>query len=234
MAIHNRESFLNNLAQRLGREVVVEGVKRPDWVHKPQLRVFKDYTREQLIAELEKQCADIHTQFKRTTKDKLHQTLNEVLSTYEAKSIVYAPDERNEHYNLNQYFHGLIKQGIDAYEWDLSDKEQNRKKVEQAHVGLTFSDITLAESGTVTLFNDKNNARTISLLPEKYIAIIQEETLVPRMTQATERLHQEEEKTGRVPSCVSFVTGPSNSADIEMNLIVGVHGPIHVTYIVVD
>ena len=105
---------------------------------------------------------------------------------------------------------------------------------EQADIGITFSDITLAESGTVTLFNDKDNGRSISLLPRVHIAIIPKSTIVPRMTQAVKQIHDANQRGQEVSSCVSFISGPSNSADIEMNLIVGVHGPVEATYIVVD
>src|SRR5699024_8176939 len=113
----------------------------------------------------------------------------------------------------------------ECHVWDPKKGKENQVIAERADIGITFSDITLAESATVTLFNDTNNGRSISLLPKTYIAIIPKSTVVPRITQATQKIHEANQHGQDVSSCVSFVSGPSNSADIEMNLIVGVHGP---------
>jgi L-lactate dehydrogenase complex protein LldG len=51
------------------------------------------------------------------------------------------------------------------------------------------------------------------------------------MTQAARVMRK---KGDGISSCVNFITGPSNSAVIEMNLVVGVHGPVHAAYIVIE
>jgi len=234
MAIQNRESFLDNLAKNLGRPRREEGVERPEWSVAPQNDVLDGYSQDELVDVLAKQCESIHTNFKQTDSAGLAQTIQETMEAYGVKSVIAADDERNGVYGLDNFYKGIQEEGINVHVWDPDIGKENQAIAEQADVGITFSDITLAESATVTLFNNKGNGRSISLLPQTYIAIIPKSTLVPRLTQATKKIHEANEQGRDVSSCVSFISGPSNSADIEMNLIVGVHGPVKATYIVVD
>ncbi|CDQ41126.1 MULTISPECIES: LutC/YkgG family protein [Virgibacillus] len=233
MAIHNRDTFLSNLAANLGRPRRMDGVERPTYSVQPQYDVLNGYSTDDLISVLQEQCNVIHTDFIHTNRDGLSNVLMDTIARYEGKSIIASNDKRNQVYGLDDIY-SRLDQELDVHIWDHSLGEANQRIAEQADVGISFSDITLAESATVTLLNNKDNGRSISLLPKTYIAIIPKDTLVPRMTQAAKQLHEADAQGVDVPSCVSFVSGPSNSADIEMNLIVGVHGPIKATYIVVD
>ncbi len=75
--------------------------------------------------------------------------------------------------------------------------------VAAADVGLTTADYLVAESGTLVLRAD-GRARSVSLLPP---------------------VHVDLRAAGARDSCVTLVTGPSRTADIEKKLVVGVHGP---------
>lgn len=233
MPIHNRDKFLSNLAANLGRPRKTAGVERPEYSVQPQYEVLKGASQDELINVLEKHCEVIHTDFVRTSKQELPHVVRQTIERYEAKSIIASNDRRNAEYGMDQAYDQFAEE-LDMHIWDASIGKENQVIAEKADVGISFSDMTLAESGTVTLKNDKDNGRSISLMPKSYIAIIPKETLVPRMTQAAKQIHDDHMNGIQTPSSVCFVTGPSNSADIEMNLIVGVHGPVNVTYIVVD
>lgn len=235
MAIKNRDAFLNNLAANLGRPRRTEGVQRPEWGYNPQSEVLKGYSKDDLVTVLKEQCEAIHTNYKQTNLAGLKETLRQTIQDY-GQSIVVSNDQRNETYGIPDLLSEMEENDnlVEVHVWDAEKGKENQEFAERADIGMTFSDITLAESATVTLFNDKDNGRSISLLPQTYIAIIPKSTLVPRMTQAAQQIHEANQKGQEIASCVSFISGPSNSADIEMNLIVGVHGPVKATYILVD
>ncbi|WP_407271208.1 lactate utilization protein C [Radiobacillus sp. PE A8.2] len=232
--IKNRDAFLQNIASQLGRERKTTGVTRPTWKHQVQWSVLANHTQDQLVDVLEEQCKSIHTSFIRTNASELSDSLLAVIKEYGGKSVMISDDSRFQSASLHESFVSWENQDIAVHRWDHQKSEDSIRIAEQADVGITYSDITLSESGTVVLFSDQGKGRSVSLLPATYIAIIAKSTIVPRMSQATREIHQRVKDGESISSCVNFITGPSNSADIEMNLVVGVHGPIKATYILVE
>lgn len=232
--IQNREAFLNQIAARLGRPRISQPVGRPNWKFRPQDEVLRNTSQDELLEVLKEQCKKIHTTIYSTDLQELPVILNDVVTGYGGGPVITWKDERFSQWGLDP----LIKtdwpsREMDVYEWDHTRGPENIAKAEKANVAITISEITLAESGTVVLFSDENKGRTVSFLPKTYIALIPKSTLVPRMTQAAQKMREIYEKTGCVASCINFITGPSNSADIELNLVVGVHGPVKASYIVI-
>lgn len=232
--IQNRDAFLGKLANRLGRDRRTQ-VEKPIWSNRPQFDVFNGLSQDELVEKLTEHCKKIHTNVVETTIDHLSESLAEAIDDFGGGSIVTWNDQRFEQFGLSNFIAAdLPKKEMDVHIWDTSIGKENLKIAERANIGITFSDITLAESGTVVLLSDNGKGRSVSLLPATYIAIIPKSTIVPRMTQATMIIQERIDSGELVPSCVNFISGPSNSADIEMNLIVGVHGPIQATYIIVN
>ncbi|MFY0517941.1 LutC/YkgG family protein [Lysinibacillus sp. UGB7] len=232
--IQNRDTFLNKIASQLGRAPQKQ-IDPPTWHYQPQDRILKGATKDKLVAVLQKQCQNIHTNIVITKTANLSDALQTVVENYGGRSVVTWKDDRFYEYGLSNLMNEQWPQAnIDLYVWDYEQPEENIRQAEQANIGITISEITLAESGTAVLFSDKDKGRSVSFLPEKSIILIPKSTIVPRMTQAARSIRQKIQSGEKLASCVNFITGPSNSADIEMILIVGVHGPIKATYIVIE
>ncbi len=85
--------------------------------------------------------------------------------------------------------------------------------------GLTGAIAGIAKTGSVVLIGGPGRPLTASLLPELHIAILSEEDIVDDLNQVLSRGEVKE-----APATI-IITGPSRTADIEMALTIGVHGP---------
>ncbi|MGM9967986.1 MAG: lactate utilization protein C [Rummeliibacillus sp.] len=231
--IQNREEFLTTIGQSLGRPVNTTKKPERNWKYAPQKKGYEGLTNDELLAILEVQCKNIHTDVIKTTASQLPQILDQVVENYNGGSISMWQDPRFEQYQLqNLYNDQWIEKGYDVHLWKEELAEQNIQNAEKANIGITFAENVLAESGTVVLYSNQHHGKSVGLLPTNFVAIVKKSTIVPRMTQVSEALTKRVENGEVLPSAIDFVSGPSNSADIEMKLVVGVHGPIHATYIV--
>jgi L-lactate dehydrogenase complex protein LldG len=102
--------------------------------------------------------------------------------------------------------------------------------LESIRVGITGVDAAFATTGTLALVTEKGQGRIASLLPSVHIALLRRDCLYPTM-EAWLKHEGAAALTGS--RSVAFVTGPSRTSDIEMQTILGVHGPreIHVLII---
>lgn len=94
-----------------------------------------------------------------------------------------------------------------------------------ADIGITGVDFAIAETGTLVLLSGPKQPRLTSLLPPVHISILEREKIVANIHVLFERLGEFYESYDKLCSCISFITGPSRTADIELNLTLGVHGP---------
>jgi L-lactate dehydrogenase complex protein LldG len=96
-----------------------------------------------------------------------------------------------------------------------------------AHVdlGLTFAQAALLDSGSLVLVAGPGRERSVSLLPPAHVCLVARNALLPDVSALPALLLRHADASGRLPSCLNLVTGPSSTADIELVLVRGVHGP---------
>lgn len=119
---------------------------------------------------------------------------------------------------------------------DVAARESHRDTAASAEVGVTGVDWALAETGTLVLVSGRGRPRSTSLLPATHVAIFGRDRLIESLEQVgvmLEALHTDPARS-MSGAVINFVTGPSRTADIELTLTRGVHGPKDVHAIFVE
>jgi L-lactate dehydrogenase complex protein LldG len=132
----------------------------------------------------------------------------------------------------------LAAEGLAADVVSTADGDAERQRIRAASalagLGLTGVDLAVAETGTLVLRSGAGRPRSTSLLPPCHVAVFDRTALVESLEQVGVMLEAwhavDEERWGAM---INFITGPSRTADIELTLTRGVHGPkeVHAVFV---
>lgn len=100
----------------------------------------------------------------------------------------------------------------------------------RAGMGVTGAAAAIAETGSLVLRHGPGRGRLASLLPPVHVAILRADQVHPTLESFLETSRADPLASA---SALTLVTGPSRTADIEMTLTIGVHGPKEVAVYVV-
>jgi L-lactate dehydrogenase complex protein LldG len=124
--------------------------------------------------------------------------------------------------------------GIDIIQPEMHDefREETVETIRDAQVGLTGVDAAAAATGTLIVSTGPGKGRIPTVLAPVHIAVITIDQLLPRVEDWVARERANGLPTIREHGNVCFITGVSQTGDVEMIMVRGVHGPGKVQVIV--
>ena len=99
-------------------------------------------------------------------------------------------------------------------------------------VSITGCECLVARTGSIVMSSAQHSGRNTSVYAPVHICIAATSQVVYDVKDALQMA--KEKYRDKIPSLITFATGPSRTADIEKTLVVGVHGPKEVYVFLVE
>lgn len=205
----SRQQILDRVRQALKRPS-----PEPHWLHEPRSEgaVFPLPAPEDepaLRERFQREFANIQGEYHEATSlEEARNFLQQWLNTQEITSAL-AFEEKLRPVLSDIGLVRWVEVNGDRTGWDAVD------------VGFTTAESLIAESGTIAV-SSGSSGRAISVLPPIHFVIATADQLVPDLETSMQRLRQ---RYPVLPSSISWISGPSRTADIEKILVLGAHGP---------
>lgn len=166
-------------------------------------------------------------------------------STVKSSPVTVAPSRCLREIGLEE---ALSAKGLEVVQTGLTDfppgsrpeemefREKVRRALSCAECGITGASAIIAEHGSIAIMENEGNARAVSNLATHHLAVAGIDQIVTDTAEAV-ALCRAASIFGPgpdIPRYLSFITGPSSTADVEGFLVKGMHGPPQVTVILLD
>ena len=185
-----------------------------------------------LIQRFQRELEAVGGEVVRTPASQMPSALGRLLGTTGCSQVLLAWPE-GKHLQGRASLEAALRRLTAAKVFQAARARETCTTLEQAEhtTGLTPAVAALADSGTIVIESGAHGALDASLLPSTHIAVLDARDVYPTFADWAGR-------GGRSllleRSSVALVTGPSRTADIEMTLTVGVHGPRRLVVVVCE
>lgn len=194
----------------LGRTSALTAAPIPPAIDEPTVRlVHSDVGLPELLAGV---AARNNMQVSVVHPEELLEGILQFLKANQVKSIGLTQGPLIRQLNL---LAELRQAGFNARPWD----ELTLDDAYALDCGLTDVWAAVAEVGGLVMRSSAEHGRALSLIPPLHIAIVEPKNIVPDLVDLFQMIPRDQNDR------MVIITGPSKTADIEMNLVTGVHGP---------
>jgi len=119
---------------------------------------------------------------------------------------------------------------------ETSQRANLRQQVIDSYIGVTSADFCMADTATLVMRTRPGQARSVSLVPSIHIAVIRLDQIIADLKELYALMIGDMEiKKEGLTNCMTFISGPSKTADVEATMVHGAHGPREVyVYVIAD
>jgi len=115
-----------------------------------------------------------------------------------------------------------VSRALAAIEWPSGFEVEHRAAVREDETSVTPCFAAVAESGGIVTLSGPGTPSTLNFVPDNHIVIVRAAQVVRHFEDAWAQWRA----SGRpIPRTINIISGPSRTADIEMTIQLGAHGP---------
>lgn len=212
-----------NIFKRLNSVIKTDPVSTSDEKQFQQQEISQIDKIETLKSRMEAMRTEVHV----VNPDNWLDTLIGILKEKELKNLLYSPD-----LDIGR----LVKEKWEKNGENLPELipyseniESFKSRLFEIDASITTTRCAVADVGAIILWPDNNEPRTMSLVPPVHIAVLEKEKIYCNLSEVIIK----EGWSERMPTNALLISGPSKTADIELTLAYGVHGPKQLILLIV-
>lgn len=186
-----------------------------------------EMSREEKIELLTRHMTAVRSEIHRVGADDWPETLKTLLKKRNARSLLIAPETEIGKTVAQAWEGGGDPPRLVTYSEEI---ETFKETLFQIDAGITGTLGGIAETGALILWPSAEEPRLLSLVPSIHVAVLSADRIYGNFAEAMDA----QGWAGQMPTNALLISGPSKTADIELVLAFGVHGPKELIVLIVE